>query len=345
MPYGKAAKFLYEVEEDGPGGSPYDFLGYKFFPGTTYPIPPAWNWYDLDTTMNILARTAREQAESQKDIIIVPPGNKDLGAKVNSAKNLDIIIATNPDQIKKESFGGVNPENYNWMNFAEGEFNKSGPASDVMRGAGPSAPTLGQEQLIHANASRIINNMYTRWHGFMESVIKKLAWRVWTNPTEYIEVMDEIKGVGELPVVFSSADKVGDYYDFVFKLIPYSTQRTSPEMLYQKTMSFMSQWVLPTYPFASQQGAQLDVPTVTRIMSDYLGLNNFNQYYKTALPEQLDNINFQMQPVGGKRPKGADRQNTFGQQNDAFGASEGSRVANMQQQQSRTSTEVPGTGV
>jgi hypothetical protein len=157
--------------------------------------------------------------------------------------------------------------------------------------------------------------------------------------------MDEIPGVGELPVVFSSADKVGDYYDFVFKLIPYSTQRTSPEILYQKTMSFMAQWVLPTYQFAAQQGAQLDVPTVTRIMSDYLGLNNFNQYYRTAIPEQLDNINFQMQPLGGQRPKGADRQNVFNQTNDAFGALDSSREANLNQQQSRTSTQTPETGV
>jgi hypothetical protein len=345
MPEHSAAKILRTVEEDGPGGSPYDFLGYKFFPGSTYRIPPAWAWHDVDVTANILARTAREQAEAQKDLIFVPPGNKELGDKIKTARNLDILIAQNTEQIKRESLGGVNPDNYNWLNFALQQFNATGPSSDVMRGAGPSAPTLGQEQLIYANASRIVNNMYTRWHNFMESIIRKLAWRVWTNPSEYIEVLDEIPGVGELPVVFSDADKVGEYYDFVFKLIPYSTQRTSPEILYQKTMSFMAQWVLPTYQFAAQQGAQLDIPTVTRIMSDYLGLNNFNQYYRTALPEKLDTINFQMQPLGGQRPKGEPRQNPFNQMNDAFGAIQGSREANMNQQQARKSTAMPETGV
>ena len=59
----------------------------------------------------------------------------------------------------------------------------------------------------------------------------------------------------------------------------------------------------------------------------------------------MDSVNFQMQPLGAKRPKGADRQNTFNQGNDAFGATDGSKTANMQQQQARTSTEVPGTGV
>ena len=85
MPYQKKAVVLHTVEEDGPGKSPYDFLGYKFFPGTTYPIPPAWAWHDLDVTMNVLAKTAREQAESQKDLIFVDPQNIDVGKKITSA--------------------------------------------------------------------------------------------------------------------------------------------------------------------------------------------------------------------------------------------------------------------
>lgn len=339
MPEGKAAKFLHEVEEDGPGGSPYDFLGYKYYPGSTVPIPPAWGWHDLDVSMNILARTAREQAESQKDLIFVPSGSKSLGTEIKNAKNLDFIIAQNTEQIRKESVGGVNPENYTWMNFAETEFTKTGPNSDVMGGRGAQAPTLGQEQLVFANASRIVNNMYTRWHAFMTSVIHKLAWKVWTDPTVYVPFIHEIPGVGDLPVVFSQADKVGDYYDFVFKLIPYSSQRTSPEVLYQKLMSFMSQWVLPTYQFASQQGAELDIPIVTRILSDYLGFTNFNQWYKTAIPQELQGVGYTMQPTGGKRKKGEERQNIFNQMNDTFGALEGSRNANLAQQQSRTSTQ------
>ena len=344
MPEGKTAKILHTVEEEGPGGTPYDFLGYKFFPGTTYPIPPAWVWHDLDVTANILARTAREQAESQKDIIFVPPTNEDLGKKVKNARNLDILMAQNPQEITKISFGGVNPENYTWLAFDEAQFNKTGPASDLMRGSGPTAPTLGQEQMVYANASRIVNNMYTRWHGFMESVIRKLAWRVWTDPTEYIPVIDEIPGVGDIPVVFSSTDTVEDYYEFVFKLMPYSTQRMSPEVQYQKLMAFMAQWVLPTYQFAAQQGAELDVPTVTRILSDYMGFNHFNQWYKTAIPHELDNVNYTMQPAGGKRPKGEPRQNIFNQGNDAFGAMLGSRESNLNQQQSRTATETPTLG-
>lgn len=344
MPDGKSSKILRTVEEDGPGGTPYDFLGYKFFPGNTYPIAPAWGWHDLDVTMNILAQTAKEQAESQKDVFFVDANNEEIGEKVLSARNMDIIPATNPkDGIAKISLGGVNPDNYNWMAFAEQEFTKTGASPDVLGGRGAQAPTLGQEQMVYANASRIVNNMYTRWHGFMASIIKKLAWRVWTDPTVYVPLVNEIPGAGEVPTEFSQADKVGDYYDFVFKLIPYSSQRTSPEIIGQKLMGFLSQWILPTYQLAQQQGAELDIPTVTRILSDYMGFENFPQWYKTVPPHELTAVGYTMQP-NKNRPSGADRASkptgNFGQTNDAFGSSEFSRLANMEGQQSRTNVGV-----
>lgn len=339
MPYGKEAKILHTVEEDGPGGSPYDFLGYKFFPGTTYPIPPAWAWHDLDVTMNILAKTAREQAESQKDLLFVPPGNAPLGKKITTAKNLDVMEMSVAGEIKKESLGGVNPDNYNWMNFAEQSFTKTGANPDVLAGRGAQAPTLGQEQMVFQNASRIVGNMNTRFQGFMTSIVNKLAYKVLQDPSEYIPLMHQIPGVGDLPKVFSSADRVGDFYDFVFKITPYSTQRKSPEVLGQQLMAFMTQWVLPTYQFATQQGAELDVPTVTRILSEYMGFENFNQFYRTAVPHELAGVGYTMEPLGQEqRPKGPNVgiKKSPGQQNDTFGASEPSRTANMNQQQQRT---------
>ncbi len=345
MPYGKEAKILHTVEEDGPGASPYDFLGYKFFPGATYPIPPAWAWHDLDVTMNILAKTAREQAESQKDLIFVDSQNVDVGKKILTARNLDVLEVSSPkDGINKVSIGGVNAENYNWMNFAEQSFTKTGASSDVLAGRGSQAPTLGQEQMVFSNASRIVNNMSTRWHGFMTSIITKLAWKVWTNPSEYIAMSHNIPGVGELPKVFASPDKVGDYYDYIFKITPYSTQRTSPDKLYNKMMGFMSQWILPTYQFAASQGAELDIPAATRIMSEYLGIDNFNQWYKTAIPTQQDiGVPFTMQPMGGK--KDGQQKNSVGQQNDTFGSSAASRTANKDQQQKRTTGNAGGQTV
>ena len=54
MPESKKAKILRTVDWKGPEGGPYDYLGYKYMSESPIPLPPAWAWYDLDTTMNIV---------------------------------------------------------------------------------------------------------------------------------------------------------------------------------------------------------------------------------------------------------------------------------------------------
>jgi len=328
MPIGKKAKILKEMDWKGPGEGPYDYLGYKYLPGIPVPLPPAWDWYDLDVTMNLMAKTAREQAESQKNIIITDPAGKELGKQTIKAKNMDVITGKNIESIKTLSIGGVNPENYSWLNWAEGEFTKSRTTPDVMRGAGAQAKTLGQEQLIFQNASRIVNNFYTRFQGWMTSILKKWAWAVIESPSTYVEVLDTLKlpGVGayEYPVVFSKADKVADFYDFVLKIVPYSTQRTSPDMMYQRLFQFMSQWILPTMQLRAQQGSTIDFAIVDRLLADYGGFENFPQWYKSVVPHELSDVNYVMQSK--KSP---------GQGDDSLGSTEPSRLANLAQQQAR----------
>jgi len=334
MPQGKKAKILREVEWEGPEGGPYDKLWYKGFPNEPTPLPPAWSWNDLDETINILMDKMREQAEAQKDVVAYSSEAKEDVERLTKAVNQGTCRVDNVDAFKKLEFGGVNPLNYQWVTFAEQQFTKSAtPSSDVLGGRGSQSPTLGQEQLVMANATRIINNMYNRFHSFTVSIIRKLAWQYITDPTTIVPVVKQIAGVGEFPAVFSDTYKVGDFYDFVFDIVPYSTQRTSPEMQYQRLMQFVSQWVLPTAEIAASQGTQIDVSLVTKILASYIGETSVNQWYRTAVPGEMDNVAYKMMPFGSKSP---------GQGNDSFGASVGSKNANLNRNQTQ---EAPAQGV
>lgn len=331
QPYGNKPCRHRTVSYDGPGDGPYDYLGYKYFPGCPIPIPPAWAWNDLDVTMNEIGQVARKQAESQKNVIIAEPASKKAAEKLIKASNMDVIVARNAKGINTVSLGGVNAENYNWMGFIEGQFTKSGANPDILGGRGSDSPTLGQEQMVFRNATRVINNWHTRFESFMTSVVSKLAYYIWTDPKVYIPVIDMVPGYGEMDVVFSQADKVGDFYDFVFSIKPYSAHRKPPELEAQEMLQFMSQWILPTAQIAAAQGAQLDIPTATQIMADYKGFDNFNQIYKTAVPSELDGVNYTMQPMKSK--------GRFGQMNDSMGATEPSKLSNLAQQQDRATKE------
>jgi hypothetical protein len=340
MPEGKSSKILRRVEEDGPNESPYDYLGYKYFPNFPVPMPPAWFWHDQDVSINIVSKTAREQAEAQKSLVFTEAPNKKLGEQVVNARNMDVLNVKDVAGTKRVDFGGMNTENLNWMNFVENVFNSAGGTPPIMRGDQASSPTLGQEQMVYQNASRIVNNMYTRYHRFMTSVIKKLAYRIWTDPTVYIPLIHEVPGVGTLPKIFSQPDKVGEFYDFVFSVVPYSTQRMSPEVKYQRLMQFASQWILPTMPEAQRQGAEFDVPEATKKMAGYLGMDDFNQLYRTAIPQQTDALPFTVQEQGKRRPEGQPK--SPGQGNDSFGSLVGSREANSNSKQEQLAMQPQG---
>lgn len=326
LPEGGKAKIIRQVEWDGPEGGPYDVLGYKYMSDDPIAIPPAWSWHDMDVTMNLLVDKMKQQAESQKDVLAYEDRSEEDVQRIMDTPGTGTVRVNNLDGIKPISFNGVNPLNFEWVNYVENQFTRQGAAPDVLGGRGSSADTLGQEQMVFANATRLVGTMNSRFTSVATSILKKLAWAFWTNPTTYVPVLKEIPGVGQLPVVFSSEKNVNDFYDFAFKIAPYSTQRDVPDVKFQKLMQFMVQWILPTMNIAASQGAQIDIPAATQILAGYLGTTNLDQFYKTAVPQsQLNLVNYTMQPQKGMK----------GQGNDAFGASAAGSQPNLQQQQGR----------
>lgn len=329
MPMGHTAKVLRTVEHKGPEGGPYDVLGYRYLPNVPISYPPAWDWHDIDVTTNLVARAAREQAESQKTVIGAEPIAKDAAQAVLNAKNMDVITVRNIDKVRTYNFGGVSAENFAWLQWAEAQFSKSGTAaSDVVSGRGPSSPTLGQDQLVQANASRTINAFYNKFHSWMTSIIRKWSWAIMESPSTYFEVLDTVKvpGLGDwdYKVYYSKADKVAEFRDLVFKITPFSTQRSSPEQLYSRLMQVMTQWFLPTMQMRQAQGVGIDIEAADKTVADYAGLGSFPQWYRPVVPGLEPDVDFVMKATA-----------KTGQMDDRFGAVEASRQGNLGQQQGR----------
>ncbi len=331
MPKDKTPKILNEKEWEGPGEGPYDVLGYNYMPESPIPIPPAWLWHDMDVSANIVLDKMRELVENQKDLVTYSAESQADMDRAMNASNSSAVRVDSPEGIKSISLNGIKDKsNWDYLTFIMMEQTKQGANPDVMAGRGASAPTLGQEQMIYQNATRVVGNMYNRYHDFMTSIIRKLAWAFWTDPQLEVPVIKEIKGYGPLPEIFTEPEKVADFYDFVFDVIPYSTQRTSPEMQYQKIMQLMTQFTIPTLQMAMAQGAQLDIPGLNQVLADYVGIKNFKQFYRTAVPKPGEVVPYSMQP-STKRKEGS-----TGMASDAMGTTLGNQEANLNQQQTRT---------
>lgn len=325
MPMGQKAIVLKTISSPF---NPYDYLGYRYPSNCPIPIPPAWDIYDLDENINIVAKTAREQAESQKNIIAAEPTGKRAAEAVVKAKNNSVITVKGMDGVKQFSFGGVNGENLAWIQWAENQFQKAGSTtSDIFRGAGPTSETLGQDQMVMSNASRMVNGYYIRFHSWMTSILRKHTNLVMDNPSSYVEVLNTMKvpGLGdyEYPVYFSKADKVADFSQLILNVVPYSTQRKTPEMKYQSLFQLMTTWVLPTLQLRRQQGADIDLQMVDTLLADYGGFDSFPQWYKSVLPGDNPDVDFLMKTGEGEKKNP-------GQQNDSMGSSLPSRLANSQ---------------
>lgn len=340
LPQGHATKVLRERSWDGPGDGPYDYLGYNFMPESPIPIPPAWLWHDMDVTANIVVDKLRELVENQKDLVTFTSENKEDVERAINAPNTGVIRQDNPNSVNKLSLGGItNNSNWDYLNFILTQQTRQGANPDVLAGRGSQAPTLGQEQMVYQNATRVIGNMYNRFHDFQTSILRKLAWAFWTDPSLEVPVVKEIQGYGPIPEVFAEPDKVADFYDFVFDIVPYSTQRTSPEMQYQKIMQLMTQWILPTMQIASTQGAQLDVPMATKLLAEYAGVKNLNMFYKTAVPNPGESVPYSMQPTTNRK-EGA----ISPQANDFYGSLMGNQILQSDRQSTVEMDKAQGIG-
>ena len=322
---------LREVECDGPEGGPFDILTYKHFPNSPIPIPPAWGWTDYDTAVNVLANKMRTQAENEKTVIAYSGDAADDMENVAKAGDRETVRVNNVQDMQQVPFGGVNPDSYDWIQYLEAQYSIGNGNLYTMGGRGVQAKTLGQEQMLQSNASRILEDMVVQVHDFTESIMRKWAWRIWSDPLISMPEVKRVPGVVDLDVVFDQAAKEGDFQDFSFSIEPYSMQRYSPTLEYQKTMNFLTQWVLPISQMASQQGVTLDVNEVTKDLSRYLNIPNIDSWWKSAVPQNTDLGPYQ--PLSGtvvQKAKSGGVQDGRAGDND-----KGSREANLGQQQSR----------
>ena len=324
MPMGQKAIVLKTIDS---AMNPYDYLGYRYPPNCPIPIPPAWDIYDLDINLNIVAKSERERAESQKTVLGAEPTGKKAMEAVVKAKNTACITVKGMDSVKQFNFGGVTSEGLTWMQWAKNEFQESGAStSDIFRGAGPSSDTLGQDQLVYSNAVRGANSYYISFHNWMTSILRKWTNMVMDNPASYVEVLDTVNvpGLGdyEYPVFYSKADKVADFSQLVLNVVPYSSQRKSPEMKYQSLFQFATAWIMPTLQLRREQGADIDLQMLDNVLAEYGGFDSFPQWYRSVLPSDSPDVDYLMKT--GKESKNP------GQQSDQLGASLPSRIANSQ---------------
>ncbi|KKL73926.1 hypothetical protein LCGC14_2070020, partial [marine sediment metagenome] len=322
-----SATILQTIESDSPEGGPYDKLYFKDFPGSSLPIPPLWYSMDLDAALNSIVVKMRKQAESQKSNLVYEGEAADDAERLVSAPDQGSIKVSDTKGVDIVTWPGIDPQHYNWANYLENQFSMQNNNLYLLGGQGTGAETLGQDQLQFANASKSVDDMTDKTYSFTQSAAKKMIWYFWSDPLISIPMIKRIQGFGDIPVVFDRAARDGEFWDYEFNIEPYSLQRLSATIEFQRTLSLITQWILPSAQLAAQQGAQINIPKATQLLAKMGGLRGFSDWYETAVPNTESQLN-PYSPTQGK-VKNKDVQD------GRTGANPNSAIANSRQKLER----------
>jgi len=322
---GQGTKYMRTVEWDGPETGPYDLLAYNWFPDTIIPIPPIYSILDMEEQFNKMARKMLRQAGREKKVLAYESTAADDAQRVVSSTDGETVKVENIDRLKEVSFGGINSDMFPIIQWMRTNISEQAGNLDLLGGLNNASPTLGQDQLLHANATKVLDDMVWAVHHFSGDVIKKLAWFDWTDPLINKQVTKRVGNI-EIPAEFSQASKQGDFFDYVFEVMPYSMQRMTPEVRMQKVMQWIGQVVLPTLELGVQQGNQLNVRELAQRTADYMDID-VKELYMSSVPTSSDVGAYQ--PMMNAKP-------VSGQGSDRFGSNGANKQANMNSQQSRS---------
>jgi hypothetical protein len=326
---GQGDKELRVSEWGGPEKGPYDLLAYNTFPESIVPIPPVYTYLDLHHYINTMARKMGRRADREKRVMAYEGVAEEDARAIKEAEDDEFIRVDSVDRIKELEFGGNNEDSYNYMVWLMTQWSQQGGNLSGLGGRYPQAETLGQEQMLLANASAGVDDQIWKVHHFTSSILKKMAWFIWTDPTISLDVSKRVPGTEGLEVRFSPEAREGDFLDYNFDVEPYSMQRMNPMMRRQAIMELVTGLVLPTLEISAMQGAMVDVPALIKSIARDMDLTeaDVDEWFRTATPQNMDMGPYQPQINSGMAAKP--------QSDDRMGASGASRSLNKTQQQNR----------
>lgn len=323
----QSATIIRTRDAENPEGGPYNKLAFKDTPGTPLPIPPVWYWLDMDTAVNVIVNKMAKQAKSQKVVMAYEGDAADDAERVASIGDRGTVKVSNVEGLKNIEWPGIDPGQYQWIDYLEQQFSMQASNAYTLGGRNSQAGTLGQEQMLLANASRTVDDMYQAVYEFTADIAKKITWYFWTDPLIQVPSVKRIEGFGDVPVMYDRTAREGEFWDYSLSIEPYSMQRLNPNTELQRMMGLLTQWILPTAQIAAQQGASLNVPRATKELTKLAGLRNVDDWYETAVPTN----NIALNPYQPQQGVIKNQTKDHGIQDGRTGSNPASQEANSRQ--------------
>lgn len=192
----------------------------------------------------------------------------------------------NPKEVNQVVLGGIDPIEQGFSMFVQDEYDRFAGNLKAMGGLGVQAPTVGQEEIVQGNVSRMEADMQLSVVNFAADVCNDLGYLMWNDETLTIQSSEEV-GTNTGIMVDSSwvpGDRVGEYEDYQFLVQPYSMVYKTPTQKLEELYATLDK-LAPLWPMFQAQGATLDVRAVLDEIARLLDRPELKQFITFADPQ------------------------------------------------------------
>ena len=253
------SKPLKIVEFQGPRHGPYHLLGFTAVPDNVMPLAPTSLWRDLHELSNRMFRKMGRQADRQKTVTAVRGGHEGDGKAIVEASDGDTVRVDDPSSVNQLKYGGVEGGNLAFSLQLRDLFSYFGGNLDSLGGLSPQTETVGQENLLSANASKRMQDMQSITQAFDKKVIEDVGFYMWNDPVREYPVEIPIPGTDvRITSSLRPEQRQEDFYQLAVDVEPYSMLPQTPARQLQAITGIISQVMVPLMPMFVEQGMSIN---------------------------------------------------------------------------------------
>ena len=271
----------------GSQAGPYKFLSLGNVPDSIIPVAPAVNLKSMHDLQNRLFRRMEQDSDAHRVINAYSPAGADDAEKLRTAPRNSWVRMNDPKSVQQVEFGGVDQRDQALALFNQEVYDRLAGNLGLMGGLGAQSATLGQDEILMGQVSRMEADMRIAVVGFAAECILDLGHLMWEDQTLELRSAIPLGNTGiEVPVNWTPEYRVGDFEDYDFRVEPYSMVFKTPEQKLQELFQTLRE-LAPLWPMFQASGATLDAEAIVEEIARLKNRPEFKRFITFASPASM----------------------------------------------------------
>lgn len=274
-------------EWTGSQAGPYKFLSLGNVPDNVIPASPAVNLKGMHELQNRLHRRMELDSHSHRVVNCFPPGGEDDAEKIRKAERNSWQRINDPKSIAQVEVGGIDQRDMAFATFIQEEYDRFAGNLQAMGGLGPQAATVGQEEIVQGNVSRMEADMRMNVVIFASDCILDLGRLMWEDETLELQSSMLVGPSGiNVSANWTPGHRVGKFDDYDFRVEPYSMVFKTPQQHLQEIFQVLHE-IAPLWPMFQASGATIDAMALLDEIARLMNKPELKRIITFAIPPEM----------------------------------------------------------